>query len=450
MLNTTSLDIGIDDTDSLKGGCTTHVAYEIVKGIRQTFDIMPIEYPYLVRLNPNFPRKTKGNGAIKISYPIGDNVHIDRLVDFIEETVSRNSHVQERDTNPAVALSYTGTPNGALARLYTRALCEIINVQEVLDFAQSHGIKMLFLKDSKIGSVGAICALGADFNGDRTYELLAYRSNEMWGKPRRVDTESVILMDQRTRPLTFNNVDLRNRRVLITPHGPDPVLFGIRGETPKAVLNALSYLKVNEEIAGWMIFKTNQGTDAHFQAFYRTGNQPPDPKQPYVVFCASGTVLAEPRIIRGGHVVCRADLGTRKLDVVSYRESGGLKHVVSALTAGDKVVVCGGTRQRGGTITLNLEKLEVLELVDVIAKKAPTCPNCGIRCDSKGLRQGYGCRHCDYRTTIPVIEKRKRKILTGTYLPDPSGQRHLTKPLCRYGAEATKRTAERLVRDWFR
>jgi len=446
----TRLDIGIDDTDSLKGGCTTHVAYEIVKRIRQTFDITPIEYPYLVRLNPNFPRKTKGNAAIKISYPIGDNLDMNRFTDFIEDTVKRNSHMQERDTNPAVALSYTGIQNGALARFYGRALCDIISVQEALDFAQSHGISILFLKDSKIGSVGAISALGADLSGDCTYELLAYRSSEMCGKPRKVDKQSIILMDQRTRSLTFNNIDLDNRRILITPHGPDPILFGIRGETPEAVLNALSYLKINEEIAGWMIFKTNQGTDAHFQAFYRIGNQPPVPKRPHIVFCANANVCAKPRIIRGGHVVCRVDLGTSKLDVVCYRESGRLRHVVSALTVGDKVLVCGGTRQRNCSIFLNLEKLEVLELVNVNVKKAPICPNCRIRCDSKGLRQGYRCRHCDYRMAVPVIERTNRRILEGTYLPDPTGQRHLTKPFSRYGVEATRPPVVGLIQDWFR
>jgi len=57
--------IGIDDTDSKEGGCTTYICYTIVrKLIENGIDI--IGYPRLVRLNPNIPWKTRGNGAVAI------------------------------------------------------------------------------------------------------------------------------------------------------------------------------------------------------------------------------------------------------------------------------------------------------------------------------------------------------------------------------------------------
>jgi len=49
--------VGIDDTDSLKGGCTTYVATELVDKLK--YDL--IGFPRLVRLNPNIPWKTRGN-----------------------------------------------------------------------------------------------------------------------------------------------------------------------------------------------------------------------------------------------------------------------------------------------------------------------------------------------------------------------------------------------------
>src|ERR1700704_2607003 len=56
------LRIGVDDTDSLRGMCTTFLATELVRDLTKTWDL--IGFPRLVRLNPNIPWKTRGNGAI--------------------------------------------------------------------------------------------------------------------------------------------------------------------------------------------------------------------------------------------------------------------------------------------------------------------------------------------------------------------------------------------------
>ncbi|MDP6457987.1 MAG: hypothetical protein QGF78_01460, partial [Candidatus Bathyarchaeota archaeon] len=57
------LHIGIDDTDSLSGGCTTYIAarlIDVLNGLGARF----VDYPNLLRLNPNVPWKTRGNGSI--------------------------------------------------------------------------------------------------------------------------------------------------------------------------------------------------------------------------------------------------------------------------------------------------------------------------------------------------------------------------------------------------
>ena len=62
------LHIGIDDTDSVNEGCTTWLATEITKELSD-FDL--IGSPRLVRLNPNVPWKTRGNGAVSFTFGKG-------------------------------------------------------------------------------------------------------------------------------------------------------------------------------------------------------------------------------------------------------------------------------------------------------------------------------------------------------------------------------------------
>ncbi len=62
------LHISFDDTDSLRGMCTTFLATE---AIREFSDLDLIGYPRLVRLNPNVPWKTRGNGALCLRFGFG-------------------------------------------------------------------------------------------------------------------------------------------------------------------------------------------------------------------------------------------------------------------------------------------------------------------------------------------------------------------------------------------
>ena len=72
-------------------------------------------------------------------------------------------------------------------------------------------------------------------------------------------------MDESTRGETFNNFDHEAKRPLIAPHGPDPVLFGIRGKSADSVHRAGMMIETDEPIERWVIFRTNQGTDAHIK-----------------------------------------------------------------------------------------------------------------------------------------------------------------------------------------
>ena len=58
------LHIGFDDTDNRLGRCTTHMAFKITEHILKTTNADFIDNPLLIRLNPNIPWKTRGNGAV--------------------------------------------------------------------------------------------------------------------------------------------------------------------------------------------------------------------------------------------------------------------------------------------------------------------------------------------------------------------------------------------------
>ena len=60
-----TLTIGFDDTDSPKGMCTTFLAYKIVGELKKENSEF-LDFPNLIRFNPNIPWKTRGNGAVSI------------------------------------------------------------------------------------------------------------------------------------------------------------------------------------------------------------------------------------------------------------------------------------------------------------------------------------------------------------------------------------------------
>jgi len=57
--------LGVDDTDSPSGGCTTHLLTELV-GLAHEHRLDVLGEPRLVRLNPNVPWKTRGNAALSL------------------------------------------------------------------------------------------------------------------------------------------------------------------------------------------------------------------------------------------------------------------------------------------------------------------------------------------------------------------------------------------------
>ncbi|MEM2929605.1 MAG: tRNA(Ile)(2)-agmatinylcytidine synthase [Thermoproteota archaeon] len=428
------LNIGIDDTDSEVFGCTTHVAAKIVSNLDSMRSIRFLDYPLLVRLNPNIPWKTRGNGAVSIRISIEDpDIHKEVLKSVLR-TVEKFSDLNSPRSEPAIVLSDKVPEKGdVLHRFYLKVLRNMVPPIEALKVAEEVGAACMFLKTSKVGVVGALAAVGAVFD-DYTFELLSYRVRENYGRPRRIDRDSVYLMDRLTFKNTFNNIDPETGRILIAPHGRDPVLFGIRGETPEAVYNAFKLVRALETIESWCIFKTNQGTDAHFPEASIAINQ----VRKYDSTFVEGSVI-DKKIIRGGHVIITLSNKGLRIFCAFYSPTGILKKAASRLEYGDYIRVYGGVKEHLGNLTVNAEKMEVLKLCEKLGKTPPTCPKCGKRCKNLGLRQGFACEKCGELVMEQQITKVERDlVMNHPYLPPERAHRHLTKPLKRYGLEKNR------------
>jgi len=189
--------------------------------------------------------------------------------------------------------------------------------------------------------------------------------------------------------------------------------------------------EVDEPIDRIMIFKTNQGTDAHLKCQRKI-----EALRPYQSTVVAGIVGNVPRKVRGGHVIFAIRDETGSVDCAAYHATGSVRETALQLLPGDSATVSGGTRsQASGELTLNIEKLELTNLVDRVRLENPSCSSCGTRCESMGEDQGFRCRKCKarYPRTSRVQRLEPRKITLGVYIPPPRAHRHLTKPSSRDG-----------------
>jgi tRNA(Ile2)-agmatinylcytidine synthase len=419
----TEFHIGIDDTDSHNGGCTTYTATVLFQELSgQGFK--PSDFPWLVRLNPNIPWKTRGNGALAVHFLVRED-QIEQVERVALDVVEKTTVPSARGTDPAVVFLKGQAPR-VLREYSTRALHDVLSIREARAVATRIGADVHTLAGVR-GIIGSLAAIGADLDSvEHTFEFIAYRIRENLGSPRKVDDESVKSMNAKYEAGTFNNLDPESGRVLISPHGLDPVLLGIRGYSPQEVIDAFTEVRLNEQIERVMIFRTNQGTDAHL----RTTRRAVDLK-PHQSGIVSGRVDELPRVLRGGHVIFRLRDDSGLIDCAVYRPTGSLAMTARDLLAGDIVRVGGGVRgMRQGRPTLNVERLEMLHLVDKIEHSNPLCSKCGGRCESMGRGQGLRCKKCGQRNAnaMKMQVGEPRQLQPTVYIPPPRARRHLTKP----------------------
>jgi tRNA(Ile2)-agmatinylcytidine synthase len=427
--------IGIDDTDSVSGMCTTYLATELILEFSEC-DV--IGYPRLVRLNPNIPWKTRGNGAIALRFgkgsgrrfPIGEiqgrtiyGFERGREVDIrdvkvrVKNIVEGNARFEDKNTNPAFVITH----NKPSQSLYWHAIREVVGLEDVKKLLKSYGAIFRGYKNKR-GLIGASAAISWRPR-DRTYEITAYREKRKWGTKRRVGRDSVIKMDKAFSS-TFNNYDYNNRNLVIAPNSPCPVLFGIRGTKPKYLPMAMEMIR-SETKDRWLIFMTNQGTDEHLQK-----KRILDITR-YASVITRGTVVSQPKTIEGGHVIFTIE-DRRKIDCAAYEPTKEFRALVRNLRVGDDITVYGGVRK--SPLTINIEKLKVNKLVEIYEKSGnPICPKCHKKMKSMGRNAGYRCPKCRTKAGEAQVKKKKvkRDIEVGFYEVPVCARRHLAKPLKR-------------------
>lgn len=427
--------VGIDDTDSPRGGCTTWVLTELLALARED-GVDLIGEPRLVRLNPNIPWKTRGNAALAARFGRGRGARRrlgeaggralwsfstgaplpaqleERFLDRAWERVLADSRRGEPRTDPALVAVRRRLP----AQLYYRAVREVVPIEETREYLRSVGAVVRAEGDGR-GLVGASAAIA--WPGRRaTWELIAYRPIEREGARRRVDIESV-RSAARCHPELFLCTDPRTRRLLVTPHTPCPILFGLRGTRPTAPLRARVEVR-SEPVDRWVLFRTNQGTGDHLSR--RLARE-------VLAFGSgrvSGRVADGPRTLRGGHARLRlVDAEGTVLEAIAFEPTKTLPRVVRHLAPGDRVEVWGS---RGSEPVLKMEGLRVLSLVPRwTVGSPPACPDCRRGTRSLGTARGFRCPRCRRRFPPEAAGRTRRPapIQPGEYHPTPSARRHL-------------------------
>lgn len=438
-----TMHVGIDDTDSPRMGCTTYIAALLVEKLSK-LGVSFIDYPNLVRLNPNVPWKTRGNGALCLRFKCHEQL-VETITEQIIDTVEAHSDMDYAGTDPGIVF-FIGDDVPAEFIAFARCTIQgIVKKKEAVKLIRMFGAEAVGFKKGR-GIIGGLAAVGETLDGDHTYELIAYRIPKNRGTQRRLDGSSILNMNDETTPFTFNNVDPETGRILITPRGPDPVLFGIRGETPLAVKQAFGMVRSLEPVERWVIFRTNHGTDAHLKRLASVAEV--KPYQPAIV---KGVVSRQPYIVPRRHVIFSMKDESGSVDCAAYAPTGELRKVAGQLIVGDLVEVYGGVRpsSKRHPVTINLEKLKILKLAPKVIFHNPWCSQCGKRMKSMGAGKGFKCEKCGFRDSSvkKIAKEEKRNIKEELYITSPRSQRHLTKPFCRYGREKSGKP-EALIDSW--
>ena len=428
------LHVGFDDTDSRFGRCTTHLAFKLVSCLNKK-DVKFLDYPLLIRLNPNIPWKTSGNGAVCLRIMITKDNNIENIFDFIKNEIEKNSAIG-KGANPGLVCLQSKEIPAEIKEFNRLAMFDILSKQKVIKIAQKYNLKYFGFGNGQ-GLVGAMAAIGCVLDSDHTFEILTYRKIKSCVTSIIIDPINVIHLHDTTFPSKFNSYDHINKRILILPHGPDPVFCGIRGEDPQVLYNSLKILNIKEDLDGYMIYRSNQGTGMHLQN---------ELKLSMIKSFTSGytrcVIVTNPQVIQGGHVLFTVEDDSKNTCWAAVYEPTGLTKIASQLHRGDQIEIGFGVRKATtkNPKVLNIEYIFIHQLVQIHNTVNPICKDCRKRMKSEGKNKGYQCKKCKRidKTSKKISLVKTRLIREGLYIPTLKAHRHLTKPLHRYGKEKPK------------
>lgn len=129
--------IGIDDTDSPDGMCTTYLASQIINKFEDN-GIELVDYPRLIRLNPFARFKTRGNGGVSLKIKNDDKANLARQI--VLDEVEKLSMFDCDNTNPGV-IFYEGEITQKMQDYAFRAIYEFITIDEAEEFESQSDVK---------------------------------------------------------------------------------------------------------------------------------------------------------------------------------------------------------------------------------------------------------------------------------------------------------------------
>ena len=365
--------LGIDDTDSLEGGCTTLVFHQLLEAL-------PCEHgeARLTRLWPFAAQRTRGNASLSVEIYSDDSI-VEWLDNYWNEhilplkgQVSESDHSERKQypSDPGMTL-FEQQPD---EDYYWKAVRGNVDFYEG---GHQWGGK------GRIGAA-ASCAWRA---GTSTWEGIAWRKEE-----RLVSEDALRLVDDLEG--TFLCRDPRTKRGLISPRGPCPVMFGVRATTREVASQATEILVQNSApTVGSRVFKTNQATGDHIET-------------------VQNSIIARKEILQGGHVILNGNM-------MAFSESGDLNKLAQWLEVGDSIEWMGMEYD-------DKFHLEAVRVTKSNRNLRPLC-HCGTRMKSMGVNQGVRCPKCKQRSNQQWSIENREPPISGWAQPPVDKRRHLAK-----------------------
>lgn len=389
--------LGLDDTDSLEGGCTTATFHALLEGLPPG---VTAGVPRLVRLWPFAQRRTRGNAALAVELQCDDEAslmqHLDAWwTEHLEplDGVFEPSSISERPQSPASPgmIYYSERPN---AQYYWEAVRGEVDISSAPLPTKAWG------GHGKIGAAAAVSWPGET----TTWEAIAWRSTEDRIRQRSIDMNALIEIDGWDGVVLSR--DPRNGSGLIAPRGRSPVLFGVRGTSFTAAEAACQHLigaPETESVSAWRVFQTNQASGDHLSG---------------ILSLTVNEVVIHP-------VRKHAHVHTDGPTLVSYAEGGPVNSLARWLEPGDSIAVAGLFHPDG---RLHVERLKVESWVTRNHER-PLCSSCGVRLKSMGKGQGLRCPSCKARTPDRWVDVPILPPFIEWVEPPMDSRRHLARPL---------------------
>ena len=357
-----------------------------------------IGQPRLVRLWPFAHRRTRGNAAVAVELKPRNE---DDLIDFLNQywnnillplqgDVEESNHNDRRQypADPGMVWFSDVEPNDAF---YRKGLTEEIQLHELPIATKMWGGH---------GRIGATLAVHWPCESS-TYEAIGWRMDGAVGE-RCLDENAIALVDQMDG--TFLCRDGRLGTSILAPRGASPVLFGVRTWTmhsARVALETLLHSEGTEQVAGSMIFETNQATNDHLVDII-------------------SVKIESIEVLKGGHTLLRSPTNR----FMAFKESGEIATICQQLRVGD-IFECRGMKAPDGSI--HIEFLRVVHLEP--DRTRPLCPTCDKAMTSMGRNQGLRCKKCGFQRDDAWEESFRSLPINEWIQPPPSSRRHLAKPL---------------------